>query len=92
MCTDILPAVSYYQILCNDDQQLVFSYIIINNVVPIRLLSAMTLFFVDCPQEELTLEGYNKHLESQKAAPPLTDAEHELKLLRESEVSAGSTL
>lgn len=36
-------------------------------------------------KEELTLEGYKKHLESQKAAPPLTDAEHELKLLRESE-------
>ena len=43
-------------------------------------------------QEDLTLEGYNKHLESQKAAPPLTDAEHELKLLRESEVNIWSFL
>lgn len=33
------------------------------------------------------MEGYRKHVESQKAAPPLTDAEHELKMLRENEVS-----
>ena len=39
------------------------------------------------PQEELTLEGYRKHLVSQQAAPPLTQAEQELKDIRESEVS-----
>lgn len=52
----------------------------------------MVIFWLLLSQEELTLDGYKKHLESQQAAPPLTDAEHELKLLRESEVSAQSTL
>lgn len=41
-------------------------------------------------QEELTLEGYKRHLESQKAEPPLTDAEQELKMLKESEVGSRS--
>ncbi len=38
-------------------------------------------------QDELTLEGYRKHLESEKAEPPLTDAERELKEMHEAEVS-----
>ncbi len=67
-------------------------------MIVIRLLSAMILLVVPMvilalsSQEDLTLDGYKKHLESQNAAPPLTDAEHELKLLRESEVSAWGTL
>ena len=56
------------------------------------LVAPMVIFWLLLSQEELTLDGYKKHLESQQAAPPLTDAEHELKLLRESEVSAQSTL
>ena len=37
-------------------------------------------------QEELSLEGYRHHLESRKAAPPLTEAEQHLKELNENEV------
>ena len=37
-------------------------------------------------QDELTLAGYQKHEEAKNAAPPLTDAEMELKLLHENEV------
>ena len=37
-------------------------------------------------QDELTLEGYRHHIESQKAAPPLTEAEENLMRLQENEV------
>ena len=40
---DVMSAVSYCQILRNDNQQLVFGYNIINNIVAIRSLSAITL-------------------------------------------------
>ena len=37
-------------------------------------------------QEDLTLAGYKRHMESAQAPPPLTADEQELKLLKESEV------
>eukprot|EP00731_Ephydatia_muelleri_P000929 Em0001g929a len=39
-------------------------------------------------KDELTLQGYNKHMESKQAAPPLTQAEEELKMLHEAEQHA----
>ena len=51
----------------------------------------MVDFLLPPSQEELTLEGYKMHQENQKAAPPLTDAEQELKLLKESEVSGAAS-
>ncbi|KAL5515839.1 hypothetical protein EMCRGX_G001071 [Ephydatia muelleri] len=39
-------------------------------------------------KDELTLQGYNKHVESKQAAPPLTQAEEELKMLHEAEQHA----
>lgn len=37
-------------------------------------------------QDELTLNGYQKHVESQKAPPPLTDEEHIMKELDAAQV------
>lgn len=39
-------------------------------------------------QDELTLAGYRKYEEAKNAAPPLTDAENEIKMLTENEVQA----
>ena len=50
------------------------------------MASFKTALIFHSPQEELTLKGYRDHLKSQEAAPPLTDAEHELKMIRENEV------
>ena len=33
------------------------------------------------------MEGYKKHVEASQAPPPLTADEHELKMIKESEVS-----
>lgn len=38
-------------------------------------------------QEELSIAGYRRHVESQNAAPPLTESEQEKIRLRENEVS-----
>ena len=39
-------------------------------------------------QEELSLEGYRRHQASQKAAPPLSDAEQALQDIRDNEVQS----
>lgn len=43
-------------------------------------------------QDELSLAGYRKFEESKNAAPPLTQAEQELKMIKESEVNYAAHL
>ena len=39
-----------------------------------------------CTQHELSLRGYQKHVSSQKAPAPLTNAEEELEEIKKNEV------
>jgi len=51
------------------------------------LRSNLISFWVFLIQEELSIAGYRRHLESQNAAPPLTESEQEKIRLSENEVS-----
>ena len=55
------------------------------NLVLMLYVSLLSTFFF-CLQKDLSLAGYKKHVQSQLAAPPLTESEQELKLLHEAEV------
>lgn len=51
------------------------------------LRSNLISFWAFLIQEELSIAGYRRHVESQNAAPPLTESEQEKIRLRENEVS-----